>query len=105
MESCEVRDEGFADIMSQLCEYEKRQFLKIEIIGGNAVEDKRKEFRPGVIRQKHGSEFGNGIAELLGNRFELLGLEGGEEERLECGASRIGKSRPNIGELAAEENG
>lgn len=49
MESGEVRDEGFADIMSQLSENDERKFLKIEIIGSDAVEDKREEFRPGIV--------------------------------------------------------
>ena len=49
VESGEVRDEGFADIMSQLSENDERKFLQIEIIGSDAVEDKREEFRPGVV--------------------------------------------------------
>lgn len=35
----------------------------------------------------------------------MFGLEGGEDEGFEGGASGVGESGPDIGELTAEEDG
>lgn len=105
MESGEVRDEGFADIMSQLSKNDERKLLQIKIIGSDAVEDKREEFGPGILGQEKGGEFRNGVAEFFRDGFDLFGLEGGEDEGFESGASGVGESGPDIGELAAEEDG
>ena len=45
------------------------------------------------------------MVEFFEDGFELLGLERGEEERLESGAIGIGEARPKIGELATDKDG
>lgn len=45
------------------------------------------------------------MVEFFEYDFELLGLERGEEERLESGAIGIEEARPEIGELTADKDG
>lgn len=104
-----MRHQGVADVLRELREYQKRRFLKLGRIGGDALEHERQELGPGVIRQNPGGELGNGVAELLGYGFGVLALNTGQENGFEIGLGGGGEAGPEIrvvaSELLAEENG
>jgi len=94
-----------------LGEYEERDFLEPGFGGGNPLEEEGEEVGPGggVFGENCGREFGDGVAELLSDRFDGLLLEGGEEEGVKGGAGGGGEEWPEEGivvarEVAAEED-
>lgn len=73
------------------------------------MEHEGEEFRPGAIGEEGGSEFGNGVAELLGDGAKVVAVEGREQGGFESGAGGFGEAGPEGGvaggENLAEEDG
>lgn len=97
VEFLNVREQSVADELREVSEDEESGLLQMGRIGGNALEHEREELRPGVIRKNTGSKLGNGVAELLGDGFGVMALEGGQEDGLEGGLGGRREERPHIG--------
>ncbi|RDX86583.1 hypothetical protein CR513_32077, partial [Mucuna pruriens] len=93
VEVLDMRSEGIAD---------KGGFLELRGFGGNALEHEREEFGPGVVGEDTGGEFGDGIAEFLGDGFGVLRLNRREKKRFEGRLRVWGEARPEVGVVARE---
>lgn len=88
-------EERFSDVIRQPREDKQRRLLKVGRLGPRrGAEEEGQQLGPGVLGQQRGSELGDGIADLLGDGLGGIGLERGEEVRLERGLAGEGELRP-----------
>ena len=99
----DVRSQSLPNVLRQLRQNQKRRFLQFRRIGRHALEDKRQQLRPPVLREDPRGELGDGVANLLGDRFDLLALDTRQHRRFEGGLSGEGETRPQVGVVAREE--
>ncbi|KOM34527.1 hypothetical protein LR48_Vigan02g067700 [Vigna angularis] len=86
-------------------------FLDPRLERSDPLEEEGEEVGPdgGVVGENCGGEFRDGVVELLGDGFDGLLLERGEEDEVEGGASGRGEEWPEervvvVREVAADED-
>ncbi|KOM31243.1 hypothetical protein LR48_Vigan01g079800 [Vigna angularis] len=105
----DVMKEGY--VPRRIGEYQEGDFLEPRLGRSDPLEEEGEEVGPGgwVVGENCGGEFGDGVVELLGDGFDGLLLERGEEDEVEGGASGRGEEWQEervvvVREVAAEED-
>lgn len=91
-------EEGLGDVVGEAREDEQRRLLQVgRVGGGGGLEEEGQQLGPGVLGEEERGELGDGVADLLGDGLGRVGLERGEEVRLERALAGRGEEGPERG--------